>query len=381
MLSLFARPCDVQKSTPRAALLDEKHLELFERLDRIDLFLQSKLPRRRERALSIITGRLCMKIQFRIRRYNPSDPRAPEPYYQAYTVDVVEGMTVLESLLKISEEQDPTLSFRKSCRSAICGSCAMTVNGFARLACNLQVLPEFQRMGSMTIEPLANHRAVKDLVVDMAPFWEKMEKVSPFLMPTEESAGNAVSAEAEERIDDSQKCVMCACCNSECNALEIDERFIAPAALAKAWRFVGDVREGHAVKRLERLSEEHGMWDCVRCVHCTQYCPKGVSPLRQIERLRSRAMKAKILDNPGARHVEAMAGSVEKFGRLDEAAMTFKTLGFLKSLGKIPLGIRLQMHGKMPHPYIVPQIEGIDEVREIYREIDRRSGEKEKKKE
>ncbi|CAG1064525.1 succinate dehydrogenase / fumarate reductase, iron-sulfur subunit [uncultured bacterium] len=320
-----------------------------------------------------------MKIQFRIRRYNPNDRNAPEPYYQAYTVEVALGMTVLEALLKISEEQDSTLSFRKSCRSAICGSCAMTVNGFSRLACNLQVLPEFQKMGGMTIEPLANHRAVKDLVVDMTPFWNKMEKVNPFLMPTEKTASNAVSAEDEELIDQSQKCIMCACCNAECNALEIDERFVAPAALAKAWRFVGDVREGHGVKRLERLSEEHGMWDCVRCVHCTQYCPKGVAPLKQIERLRSAAMKAGILDNPGAKHVEAMAESVEKFGRLDEAAMTFKTLGFLKSLGKIPLGIRMELHGKMPHPYIVPQIEGIEEVREIYREAAAR--EKEKKKE
>lgn len=322
-----------------------------------------------------------MKIKFRIRRYNPHDSKAPEPYYQAYTVDVTEGMTVLEALLKISEEQDSTLSFRKSCRSAICGSCAMTVNGFARLTCNLQVLPEHSKMGEMTIEPLANHRPVKDLVVDMTPFWNKMEKVSPFLMPTEKTAQNAVTAEDEELIDQSQKCIMCACCNAECNSLEIDERFTAPAALAKAWRFVGDVREGHGVKRLERLSAEHGMWDCVRCIHCTQYCPKGVAPLKQIERLRSAAMKAGILDNPGAKHVEAMADSVEKFGRLDEAAMTFKTLGFLKSLGKIPLGIRMELHGKMPHPYIVPQIERIEEVREIYKEIEEKASLKEKKKE
>lgn len=323
-----------------------------------------------------------MKIKFRIRRFNPSDPKTPEPFYQAYTVDVTEGMSVLEALLKISEEQDPTLSFRKSCRSAICGSCAMSVNGFSRLTCKLQIMPEYEKTGEMTIEPLPNHRPIKDLVVDMTPFWNKMEKVSPYLLPTEESAGAEVTAEAEEKIDQSQKCIMCACCNAECNSLEIDERFVAPAALAKAWRFVGDVREGHARKRLERLSEESGMWDCVRCVHCTQYCPKGVAPLRQIERLRSAAMKAGILDNPGAKHVEAMADSVEKFGRLDEAAMTFKTLGFLKSLGKIPLGIRMELKGKMPHPYIVPQIENIEEVRDIYKEADRKTPLKpEKKKE
>ncbi|MCC6501986.1 MAG: succinate dehydrogenase/fumarate reductase iron-sulfur subunit [Deltaproteobacteria bacterium] len=322
-----------------------------------------------------------MKIEFRIKRYNPDDGGSPEPYLQAYMVDVTEGMTVLEALLKISEEQDPTLAFRKSCRSAICGSCAMTVNGTARLTCNLQVLPEVEKMGSMTIEPLHNHRPVKDLVVDMTPFWNKIEKISPYLMPSSTSGSNAVTAEAEELIDQSQRCVMCGVCNAECSSLEIDERYAAPAALAKAWRFVGDVRDGSVVKRLERLSEEHGMWDCVRCVRCTQYCPKGVSPLKQIERLRSEAMKAGILDNHGAKHVEAMAGSVEKFGRLDEAAMTFKTLGFLKSLGKIPLGIRMELHGKMPHPYIVAQIEAIEEVREIYKEAGKKAGLKEKKKE
>lgn len=309
------------------------------------------------------------------------DRENPGPYYREYVVEATEGMTVLDALLRISEKEDPTLAFRRSCRSAICGSCAMTVNGFARLTCSLQVIPEYEKMGVMRIEPLANHRTIKDLVVDMAPFWEKIEKVSPFLMPAGGSEGKPVTMEAQARIDESQRCIMCGCCNAECNSLEIDERFIAPAASAKAWRFVGDVREGHQGKRLERLSEEHGIWDCVRCIHCTQYCPKDVKPLEQIESLRSAAMKEGVLDNPGAKHVEAMADSVERFGRLDEAAMTFKTLGFLRSLGMIPLGLKLERHGKMPHPYIFPQIMEIEEVRAIYDEVDKKSGLKPKKKE
>lgn len=320
-----------------------------------------------------------MEIKFSIRRHDPMDVENPGPYYREYIVDAEEGMTVLEALLKISEEEDPTLAFRRSCRSAICGSCAMTVNGFARLTCSLQVIPEYQKMGAMRIEPLSNHRTIKDLVVDMAPFWEKMEKVAPFLMPAGGSEGNPVSIEDQAGIDESQRCIMCGCCNAECNSLEIDERFIAPAASAKAWRFVGDVREGHRGKRLERLSEEHGIWDCVRCIHCTQYCPKDVKPLKQIESLRSAAMKEGVLDNPGARHVEAMADSVERFGRLDEAAMTFRTLGFLRSVGMIPLGLRLEKHGKMPHPYIFPQIMEIDEVRAVYDEIEKKYGLKPKK--
>jgi succinate dehydrogenase / fumarate reductase iron-sulfur subunit len=320
-----------------------------------------------------------MKIKFKIKRSNPIDSgESAEQYVQAYTIDVAEGMTVLEAIIKIADEQDPTLSFRRSCRSAICGSCAMEINGFSRLACNTQVIPEWRKMGDMVIGPLSNHTVAKDLVVDFNPFWKKMEKIKPYLMPVEGSEGVTVSGEDEKAIDSSQKCIMCGVCNAECNTLEIDQRYAAPAALAKSWRFVGDVRDGASLKRLERLSEEHGMWDCVRCAHCTQYCPKDVNPLKMIERLRSEAMKQGILDNPGAKHVAAMADSVKKLGRLDEAAMTFRTLGFLRSLGMIPFGIKLETHGKMPFPHIFPQIDNIEEVRTIYEEVGKQKAEKKK---
>lgn len=318
-----------------------------------------------------------MKIKLKIRRSNPAGENgaAGGPYIQAYGVEVTEGMTVLEALLKIADEEDPTLTFRKSCRSAICGSCAVSVNGFSKLACNTQLMPEYKKSGEVFIEPLPNHTVLKDLLVDMDPFWKKIEKIKPYLMPPEEGvAGYIKMTKAdEEAIDSAQRCVMCGCCNGECNALEIDPGFIGPAALAKAWRFVGDVREAEGGRRrLGRLSDEHGMWDCVRCVHCTQYCPKDVSPLKAIELLRSRAIKEGVTDNPGAKHVEAMANSVKRVGRLDEAAMTFKTLGFLRSLGMIPLGIKMEFHGKLPKPLIFAQIEGMDEVKRIYSEMEKR---------
>ncbi|MBI5562429.1 MAG: succinate dehydrogenase/fumarate reductase iron-sulfur subunit [Deltaproteobacteria bacterium] len=312
-----------------------------------------------------------MKIKFKIRRYNPSEKDGTKPYFQAYTVDVAEGMTVLEALLKIGGEQDPTLSFRKSCRSAICGSCAVSVNGFSRLACETQILPEYKKTGEMTLEPLANHAPVKDLMVDFSPFWNKMAKVQPYLTPKDEDEMPAVTAEDQAVIDRSQKCIMCGSCNAECNALEIDANFIGPAGLAKAWRLAGDVREGKKYRRLEKLSDEHGMWDCVRCVHCTQCCPKDVSPLKAIELLRAAAIKEGITDNHGAKHAVSMANSVKRVGMLDEAAMTFKTLGFLRSLGMIPFGLKMEFHGKMPKPLIFEQIENMDEVRAIYEEIEK----------
>ena len=203
--------------------------------------------------------------------------------------------------------------------------------------------------------------------MDFNPFWRKINGIRPFLVPPEEGGGPAaITAEDERRIDNSQRCIMCGVCNSECNSLEMDERFTGPAALAKAWRFVGDLRDDMTKKRLFPLSEVHGMWDCVRCFHCTEFCPKEVSPLRQIERLRQEAIRKGIVNNQGARHVLSMADSVRRFGRLDEAAMTYRTLGFLRSLGMIPLGIRMEFHGKMPKPLLFAQIKDLDEVKKIF---------------
>lgn len=305
------------------------------------------------------------------------DKAGCEPFLQAYDIEAKHGMTILDALHIVKDEQDGTLAFRRSCRSAICGSCAVRINGFPKLACNTQLIPEYKKRGAIVIEPLSNHRVIKDLVVDFNPFWEKMNKAEPWLNREEAVSGqlSVISKEKILNINNSSKCIMCGCCNAACNTLEIDKHFIAPAALAKAWRFVGDSRERQKKKRLEKISEAHGMWDCVRCVHCTEYCPKDVAPLQAIERLRACAMEEGVIDNHGARHVESMVDSVKRVGRLDEAAMTFKTLGFLRSLGMIPFGLKMEMHGKMPMPLIFPQIENMDEVKKIYEEIEKRKSE------
>jgi len=313
-----------------------------------------------------------MKIKLKISRCDPMGKGICSPFLQAYDVEARDGMTILDALHLVKDEQDGTLAFRRSCRSAICGSCAVNINGFPKLACKTQLITEYRKKESMVIEPLSNHRVIKDLVVDFNPFWDKINKIEPWLNheATISHQQSAISKKAVFKINNSSKCIMCGCCNGACNALEIDKHFIAPAALAKAWRFVGDAREGEKKKRLEKLSEDHGMWDCVRCVHCTQYCPKDVAPLQAIERLRAEAMKEGIVDNHGAKHVESMVDSVKRVGRLDEAAMTFKTLGFLRSLGMIPFGLKLEMHGKMPMPLIFPQIEKIEEVKKIYEKVE-----------
>jgi len=269
------------------------------------------------------------------------------------------------------DEEDPTLAYRRSCRAAICGSCAMKINGFSKLACHTSIMEEYDKRGEILIEPLSNHKVLKDLIVDFNPFWKKINDISPFLIPpSKRKKLPTITAEDEKEIDHSQKCIMCGVCNSECNSLEIDKKFIGPAALAKSWRFVGDIRDDMSKKRLFPLSEIHGMWDCVRCFHCTEYCPKEVSPLRQIEKLREKALKKGIHNNHGAKHALAMASSMRRFGRLDEAAMTYKTLGFLRSLGMIPLGIKMEFHGKMPKPLLFAQIKRLDEVKKIFKVLE-----------
>ncbi len=311
---------------------------------------------------------MATRVKFIIKRFDPE--RHKDPYWQGYTLGVEEGMTVLEALLRLSTTEDTTLTFRRSCRSAICGSCAMTINGYPGLACNTQVMDEHRRKGEVVLEPLRNCTVSKDLMVDMTPFWNRMERITPYLVPAQEPEGGwKITKREEEKIDRAQRCIMCGCCNAVCNTQQIDQHFTGPSALAKAWRFVGDVREKEKRKRLLRLSDEHGMWDCTRCIHCTEYCPKGVEPLETIERLRQKAMEERIKDNPGAKHVRALVDSVRRVGRLDEAAMTFKTLGLLRSIGMIPFGLKMEIHGKMPHPILFPVVDNIEEVRKIYKKI------------
>ena len=311
-----------------------------------------------------------MNLKIKIRRCDPLGKGVCSPFLQAYDLEVGEGMTVLEALLRIVEEIDPTLAFRRSCRSAICGSCAMMINGIPRLACNTQILPIYEKYGKLEIEPLGNATVLKDLIVETEPFWRKIDKVTPYLTPVEsyeKDIGSVPVTSADMlSIENSQKCIMCGCCNGACNALEVEKNFVGPAALAKAWRFVGDVREGRRVRRLEQLNEDNGMWDCTRCIQCTEYCPKGVNPLEQIESLRAAAIKEGVDDGHGAKHSEAMAYSIERVGRLDEAAMTFKTLGFIRSIGMVPMGIKMGLKGKMPTPILFKKIDGMDEVEKLF---------------
>jgi succinate dehydrogenase/fumarate reductase iron-sulfur protein len=182
-------------------------------------------------------------VKFLVSRFNPElDVKS---YLQEFELTPPKGATLLDCLNLIKWQQDGTFSFRMSCRSAICGSCAMKVNGHARLACKTQAVDVIVN-NQVTVEPLGNLKVIKDLVVDLEPFWDSVQKVKPWLVPDETKVYERERLQSHHdqmKIDAASTCIMCASCYSDCNVLEVDEKFLGPAALAKAQRFVYDTRD------------------------------------------------------------------------------------------------------------------------------------------
>ncbi len=315
-----------------------------------------------------------MQANLRVRRY---DPEAPEPVaqFQDYTLDVPDHFTVLDALIKVREEVDPSLALRCSCRAAICGSCAMRVNGQARLGCKTRLTTVSNDSETITVEPMGNQRVVKDLVVDLQFFWSKVRAVEPYLQPKAEPEEEFIAPNAAMlNLLTPMGCIMCGACVSDCTALEVDKNFIGPAALAKAYRFVADPRDDADSQRLQTLNEYGGVWDCTRCYYCVEVCPKAVAPMDRIMELRESIMEAGIAKNSGGRHVESFTKSVSHTGWLDETMLAVESWGkfnFPKLLSEAPLGIRTLVRGKFPAPWpLHKKRPGAEHVGRIFKRID-----------
>ncbi len=276
--------------------------------------------------------------KYRISRYDPVDDRS---YEQEFEAEVEPGQTVLDALNLIKWEQDGTLTLRMSCRHAICGSCAVKVNGQSMLACQTQVSAAQERAntdGAITIAPMGSQKVIKDLVVDTTKFMKQFERAETWLKPPEgqdpPQREYRHSKESFDHWSHASSCIHCGACYSDCTVAEIDEHFLGPAALAKAYRFVMDDRDSKHDERLKMLSGYGGIWDCTRCYMCVQACPKDVLPMDAIMELRTEAIKAGVTGNHGTRHSKAFAGGVKKRGRLDEASLPVLSAGI--RLGAIP---------------------------------------------
>ena len=317
-----------------------------------------------------------MQVTLQVKRFDP-ESSDHNPYYQDFTLEVEDYFTILDSLIKVREEVDESLALRCSCRASICGSCAMRINGHATLACKTKLISVMDTDGKVRVEPMTNQPVVKDLVVDMIPFWNKIRAVEPWLQPQgpEPEEEYIAPNEAMLHLTGVMGCIMCGACVSDCTVLEVDPNFLGPAALAKAYRFVGDPRDDADKSRLNRLNAYTGIWDCTRCYECVQVCPKGVAPMDRIMALRDKAIVAGFDGSYGARHAEAFSDLVEHSGWLDELRMVPKTFGMFNPLslpqllGMIPVGLRALRHRKLP-PIRHRSIPGVQSVRRIFKKFE-----------
>ena len=311
-----------------------------------------------------------MKTAFRVQRFDPEVDK-PAPYFQEYNVELEASDTVLDALIKIRESVDDSLSLRCSCRGAICGSCGMRINGHAGLACKTKVMALDSSDGPIQVEPMKNMPVIKDLVVDLALFWDKIRQVSPWLQPTgpEPDGEYLAPPESMKHLSGVMACIMCGVCVSDCTVLEIDRHFVGPAALAKAYRFVADPRDSQQQNRLNTLNEPGGMWDCTRCMECVQVCPKHVAPMDRIMALRTKGMEANVPSTCGSRHAEVFIDIIRDKGQLDEPLLAARTLGWQnlsQLLSFIPTAVNSLAHHKLPKSGPLHHaIPGIEQIRRL----------------
>ena len=373
----------------------------------------------------------------KVRRFQPESGEGP--FWEEFNVDLDPSLSVLDGLLQAKDKEDGSLAVRCSCRAAICGSCGMKINGQSGLGCKTQIgeaqeqankmkgatgvtaaeasspigaqAPEAQDAVRATgqveagpgttavttateapivIEPMGNMPVIKDLITDMeSTHWTKIRRVTPWLLPHGEPPEREYIVEPESMIDITQSmaCIQCGACVSSCLSMEADPGFIGPAALAKAYRFVGDPRDAETAERLHDLAEDpHGIYDCTHCFSCIDACPKGVAPMDQIMRLRRKAGEEGIEDpNSGHDHEMAFVKIIEKKGTLDESLLLQESFapgfkGKLKPnkrairemIGSIPTAIRGIKTGKMRSlhkliPGVHPKLPDQDDVKAIYR--------------
>jgi len=233
-------------------------------------------------------------VELRVFRYDPEVEEKQEPRFDTFHVPFSKGMTVLDALMYARDTYDSSLTFRHSCRQAVCGSDAMFVNGGQKLACKTQIAELDE---PVRVEPLPHAEVRKDLVVDMEHFYDQMEAVEPYFQTDEYPDGELEeqrqSRENREKIKTSTRCIWCGACMSSCNVAAGDNEYLGPAAINKAYRFVMDEREGAEMKqkRLEIIEQEHGVWRCQTQFSCTEVCPKDIPLTEHIQELKREAVK------------------------------------------------------------------------------------------
>jgi succinate dehydrogenase / fumarate reductase iron-sulfur subunit len=228
----------------------------------------------------------------KIKRYNPE--KNPPCWEETYEVEARKGMNLLEALLRIQDEQDGTLSFRYSCRGAVCGSCGMKVNGELVLACRTSVERLLGKV--VLIEPLPFFPVVRDLIVDMSLFFEHYQRIKPYLYgkPVDSDREYMMMESERKEIDPYIQCILCGICFGACPAYKRDPKFLGPAILAKAYRFLIDPRDRRDKEILESVDHHQGVWACNTVFQCVKVCPKEVPPTHAIVKMRRKILRYRL---------------------------------------------------------------------------------------
>ncbi len=223
-------------------------------------------------------------LTLKVQRFDPQ--RDPPRWAETFQIQRWGKMNLLEALLRIQEEIDGSLCFRYSCRGAVCGSCAMRVNGQVVLACRTPVESLVGRR--VLIEPLPNFPVIRDLIVDMSTFFKRYREIQPYLHSghVESSSENRMSEDERKTIDPYINCILCGICYGVCPAFGRDPRFFGPAVLAKAYRFLADPRDKRGKDFLEAVDSQRGVWGCNTVFQCVRICPKEVPPTLGIVKMR-----------------------------------------------------------------------------------------------
>ena len=232
-----------------------------------------------------------MQITLKIFRFNPETDKRPR--YKTYKVEGEETDRVLDLLEYVKGYFDGTLSFRRSCAHGICGSDAMRINGRNYLACKVLV----RDLGTkITIEPILGLKVIKDLIVDMDPFFEHFRAVLPYFINDEPAprTERLQSPEERERFDDTTKCILCACCTTSCPSFWANDKYVGPAAIVNAHRFIFDSRDRAAAERLSILSEQFGVYRCHTIFNCTIACPREIEVTRAIGEVKKALLLGKL---------------------------------------------------------------------------------------
>jgi succinate dehydrogenase / fumarate reductase iron-sulfur subunit len=234
-----------------------------------------------------------MNVHLKIKRFNPETDK--KPYWGEYDIEAEETDRVLDALQTVKWTIDGTLNFRRSCAHGICGSDAMRINGRNALACKLLVRDAVKN-GAITLEPILGLKVMKDLIVDMEPFFAQYRAVMPYLINDTDPGPKERPQSQEERarFDDTTKCILCACCTTSCPSFWARGEYVGPAAIVQAHRFIFDSRDEGAEDRLNILNDPDGVWRCRTIYNCTDVCPRDIQVTKAIGEVKAALVTGKI---------------------------------------------------------------------------------------